>query len=127
MAMLPKGPVWTRTGVFSVVCRRFGMRASLRMTAIAPAAWRSSAVTGRPSWVKPTTIRPRRPRRSASEDDRASTAMTSLAAVMSNPDWRGTPSIRAPRPSTMPRSARSLTSSTRRHEMLRGSMPRSLP
>ena len=36
MAMLPNGPVCTRTGVFSVVCRRFGLRASLRMTAMAP-------------------------------------------------------------------------------------------
>ena len=39
--------------------------------------------------------------------------MTSLAAVMSKPACRGTPSPAGPRPITMFRSARSLTSSTR--------------
>ena len=49
--------------------------------------------------------------------------MTSLAAVMSKPVSRATPSSRAPSPMTTLRSARSLTSSTRRHVMLRTSMP----
>ncbi len=53
--------------------------------------------------------------------------MTSDAAVMSNPVCRGTPSPRAPSPMTMLRSARSLTSSTRRQVMLCMSMPSALP
>ena len=51
VAMLPNGPAWISTGVFSVVCIRFGLIASRMITAIAPAAFRSSAVTGAPSWV----------------------------------------------------------------------------
>ena len=42
--------------------------------------------------------------------------MTSLAAVMSKPVSRGTPSVRPPRPITMSRSARSFMSMTRFHE-----------
>ena len=49
--MLPNGPVWTSAGVFSSVCIRFGLIASRRMTAIAPATFRSSAVTGVPALV----------------------------------------------------------------------------
>ena len=55
------------------------------------------------------------------------TAMTSDAEVMSKPDSRGTPSIRPPRPVTMLRSARSLTSSTRRQVTRYGSSPAALP
>ncbi len=51
VAMLPNGPVWTSAGVFSSVCIRFGLIASRRMTAIAPATFRSSAVTGVPVLV----------------------------------------------------------------------------
>ena len=53
--------------------------------------------------------------------------MTSLAAVMSKPVWRGTPSSLPPSPTTMLRSARSLTSRTRRQVMSCGSMPAALP
>ncbi len=50
VAMLPKGPAWTSAGVFSSVCIRFGLTASLRMTAIEPAAPISSAVIGVPAF-----------------------------------------------------------------------------
>ena len=50
-AMLPKGPAWTRTGVFSSVWRRFGLMASRMITVMAPAAFSSSAVTGSPERV----------------------------------------------------------------------------
>ena len=50
-AMLPKGPAWTRTGVFSSVCSRFGLMASRMITVIAPAALSCSAVTGSPAAV----------------------------------------------------------------------------
>src|SRR5579884_3346628 len=53
--------------------------------------------------------------------------MTSDAAVMSKPVCRGMPSSRAPRPATMLRSARSLTSRTRRQVTLAGSIPSALP
>ena len=59
-------------------------------------------------------MRPSRARISSSEFESARMAITSEADVMSNPDSRGTPSIRPPSPVTTLRSARSLTSSTRR-------------
>src|SRR5512132_4252937 len=90
-AMLPNGPVWTSAGVFSIVCIRFGLIASLRITAIAPAVLSSSAVIGSPSVVLPTTIRPSRSRMSRSEVASATIAITSDAAVMSKPLWRMTP------------------------------------
>ena len=90
--MLPNGPAWMIAGVPSRVCTRLGLMASRSSTAIAPAACRSSAVTGRPSRAWPTTMRPSRTRRSFSEVQSASTAITSEAAVMSNPLCRGTPS-----------------------------------
>ena len=89
------------------------------MTVMAPAP--RSVLGGHrshPRCRSPTTIAPSRRRMSRSDVDRASTAMTSEAAVMSKPDWRGTPSWAVPSPRTMLRSARSLTSRTRRHEML---------
>src|SRR5439155_121358 len=49
LAMLPNGPAWTSTGVFSSVCSRFGLIASRMITAIAPPACRKSAVMGLPS------------------------------------------------------------------------------
>ncbi len=126
-AMLPNGPAWTSTGVFSSVWSRLGLMASRIMTVMAPAARSSSAVIGSPASVYPMTIRPSRSRMSRSEVDRASTAMTSDAAVMSNPDWRGMPSSAVPSPITRLRSARSLTSSTRRHVTLCRSRPSALP
>ncbi len=84
-AMFPKGPAWTSTGVFSRVWSRLGWMASRMITAMAPAARSCSAVTGVPSGVNPTTIRPSRRRMSWSDVDRAKMAITSLAAVMSNP------------------------------------------
>ena len=49
--MLPNGPACTMTGVCSSVCNRFGLIASRMITAIEPAPWRSSAVTGAPAFV----------------------------------------------------------------------------
>ena len=51
VAMLPNGPVWTSAGVFSSVCIKLGLIASRRMTAIDPATFSSSAVTGVPDLV----------------------------------------------------------------------------
>ena len=51
VAILPKGPAWTRAGVCSRVCSRLGLIASLIMTVIAPAALRSSALIGAPAYV----------------------------------------------------------------------------
>ncbi len=72
-------------------------------------------------------MRPNRSRISWSERASAKIAMTSLAAVMSNPVCRGIPSILLPRPTITLRSARSLTSSTRRQVMSCGSIPDGLP
>src|SRR6266849_731559 len=104
--MFPKGPACTSTGVFSSVCSRFGLIASRMITVIAPAAWSSSAVIGLPSVVLPMTIRPKRRRMSCSEVDSARTAITSDAAVMSNPVCRMTPSSRWPSPTLMLRITR---------------------
>jgi hypothetical protein len=57
---------------------------------------------------------------------RHSTAITSLAAVMSKPVSRGMPSVRPPRPMTMSRSVRSFMSRTRFHVTRRGSSPTAL-
>ncbi len=62
-----------------------------------------------------------------SDLDRASTAITSDAAVMSKPVCRGIPSAAVPSPTTRFRRARSFTSSTRRHVPVWMSMPSSLP
>ncbi len=64
---------------------------------------------------------------SLSDLESASTAITSDAAVMSKPACRGTPSPDPPSPITMLRSARSLTSSTRRQVIWFRSRPNSLP
>ncbi len=56
------------------------------MTVMAPAALSCSAVTGSPLLVKPTTIRPKRARRSCKRRGQGqNTAMTSEAAVISKP------------------------------------------
>ncbi len=49
--MLANGPVCIRQGWPSSVWIRFGLIASLSSTVIAPAAFRSSAVTGSPARV----------------------------------------------------------------------------
>jgi hypothetical protein len=72
-------------------------------------------------------MRPNRSRISDSVRLSAKIAMTSLAAVMSKPVCRGIPSIRLPSPTMTLRSARSLTSSTRRQVMSCGSIPEGLP
>ena len=63
--MFANGPVWTIAGAPSRVWIRFGLIASLRSTAIEPAAPTSSAVTGLPSWSRATVMWPSRARRSA--------------------------------------------------------------
>ena len=88
-AMFAKGPQWMNAGCPSSVWTRFGLIASLRTTAIDPAAFSCSAVTGSPSKVWPTVIRPRRARRSPRSRATATSAMISLAAVMSKPVCRG--------------------------------------
>ncbi len=45
-AILANGPAWTSAGVFSSVWKRLGLMASFISTVIAPAAFKSSAVTG---------------------------------------------------------------------------------
>ena len=127
VAMFPKGPQWISAACPSMVCSRLGRTASLSSTAMAPAAFSISAVTGRPSTSVPTTMRPSRSRRSVSDVASARIVMTSDAAVMSKRACRGTPSRRPPRPMTMLRSARSFTSSTRPHVIECGAMPSLLP
>ena len=90
-----------------------GSIASRTIAAIAPATSRSSAVTGAPSRVCPTTMRPRRARRSFRSDASPSTAITSDADVMSKPDCLGTPFFGPPSPTWISRSARSFMSTTR--------------
>ena len=88
--MFANGPACMRHGCPSSVWIRLGFRASLSSTVIAPAAPRSSAVTGLPPvYDRATVIAPSRLRRSCKSRDTARIAMTSEAAVMSNPDSRG--------------------------------------
>ena len=100
-AMLPNGPAWISVGCPSSVCTRFGLIASFMITVIAPAALRSSAVTGLPLRSSATTIRPSRARRSLRSVASANTAMISDAAVITNWFSRGTPWTRPPRPTTV--------------------------
>ena len=88
-AMFAKGPQWTKAGCPSSVCTRLGLIASFSSTASEPAASSCSAVTGSPPYVWPIVIRPSRSRRSARSRATATRPMISLAAVMSNPVWRG--------------------------------------
>ena len=88
--MLANGPACIRQGWPSSVWIRLGLSASLSSTVMAPAAPRSSAVTGLPpskEWA--TVIAPSRRRRSCRSRDTARIAITSEAAVMSKPDSRG--------------------------------------
>ena len=84
-AMLANGPQWMNVGCPSSVCTRFGISACLSSTVIAPAARSCSAVTGSPSNVYATVIAPSRFRRSWRSRATATIAITSDAAVMSNP------------------------------------------
>ena len=126
-AMFAKGPAWTKAGSPSSVCTRFGRIASLSRTAIEPAARSCSAVTGSPSYVDPTVMRPSRARRSSRSRAMARIAITSEAAVMSKPVSRGSPFTLPPRPVTTWRSERSFMSSARRQVMESGSIPSALP
>ncbi len=126
-AMLAKGPPCTSAGVPSIVCTRFGWIASRSSAAIAPVTPSASAVTGLPSAVSATSIRPSRCLRSIRSSARQSAAMISEAEVMRKPASRGTPSMRPPSPTTTSRRARSLTSRMRFHATWRTSMPSGLP
>ena len=88
-AMFANGPACMRQAWPSSVWIRFGLSASLSSTAIAPAAPRSSAVTGAPSKAYAAVIAPSRRRRSWRSCDTARIAITSEAAVMSKPVSRG--------------------------------------
>ena len=85
------------------------------------------AVTGAPSRVKATTIRPSRAFRSASEVARHKIAITSEATTMLKPSSRGKPLAGPPSETTMSRSARSFMSTTRFQVTLRTSMSSVLP
>ena len=126
-AIFANGPACTKAGPPSSVCSRFGLIASRSSAAIAPATFRSSVVTGFPSVVSATTMRPRRARKSEMSDASASTAITSLATVITVSDSRTTPFSRPPRPMIVLRMARSLMSTTRGQVMARRSMPSALP
>ncbi len=89
-AMLANGPQCIITGWPSSVCTRLGFSASLSSTVIAPAAPRSSAVTGLPPLNEyAAVIREIRRRRSCRSRATAMIAITSEAAVMSKPVSRG--------------------------------------
>uniref|UniRef100_A0A6B0VAI7 Uncharacterized protein n=1 Tax=Ixodes ricinus TaxID=34613 RepID=A0A6B0VAI7_IXORI len=120
-AMLAKGPQWMSTGVPSRVCSSVGHDASRNSTSMAPAAPRSSAVTGSPWRLVPTTMRRRRSRRSCRSLASASTAITSLAGVMSNCVSRDTLHSAGPWPTVMRRRNRSFVSITLFQVMLAGS------
>src|SRR6266446_2839986 len=126
-AMLAKGPPCTRAGVPSMVWTRFGWTASRSRAVMAPVTLSSSARTAPPSGLSATTMRPSRALRSPGFSARHRAAMISEAEVMRKPASRGTPSRRPPSPTTTLRSARSLTSRTRRHSTCRTSMPSALP
>ena len=127
VAMLPKGPACTSAGVPSSVWSRFGLT---RLPKDRRHRARRPQVLERSPARRRASTRPRSgaagPPGRAGTSTSASRAMTSDAAVMSNPLWRGTPSSRPPRPTTMLRRARSLTSRTRGHVIDGGSIPSGL-
>src|SRR6266478_6647712 len=94
---------------------------------MAPVTPSASAVTGLPSAVRATSMRPSRCLRSIRSSARQRAAMISDAEVIRNPPSRGTPSIRPPSPTMTLRSARSFTSRIRFHATWRTSMPSGLP
>ena len=126
-AILANGPPWTKAGVFSSVCTMLGRIASFSKAVIGPGAIRSRAKTGSRPRVSATMMLPRRSLRSPRLSARQKTAITSDATVMSNPSSRGKPLATPPSDPTIERSARSLRSTTRRHEIRRESMPSALP
>src|ERR687896_890536 len=122
-AMLANGPACIRQGWPSSVWIRLGLSASFNSTDIAPAAPRSSAVTGLPpskEWA--TVMAPRRRRRSCRSRETARIAITSEAAVMSKPDSRGYPFARPPWPIVIARKARSFMSTARFQSTRRASI-----
>mmetsp|Transcript_3120 Transcript_3120/g.9608 ORF Transcript_3120/g.9608 Transcript_3120/m.9608 type:complete len:345 (-) Transcript_3120:385-1419(-) len=121
-AMFANGPACTSTGVPSTVCISVGISASRISTVSAPPTPRSSAVTGAPARELPMTMRPSRRRMSARSVDSASTAMISLATVMSKPVRRSRPFSDAACPTVISRKKRSHVSTTRRQVIVSGSM-----
>ncbi len=100
-AILAKGPPWTKAGLFSSVCTRFGCIASFNRTVIAPSALMSRAVhRASCRGYRPMTMSPSRFCRSSRSLDRHRIAMTSEATVMSKPVSRGSRSPTPPRPIT---------------------------
>ena len=91
--------------------------AKRRRDIIEPTAPTSSAVTGLFTVLKPTTMRPRRARRSSRLPDRARIAIISEAVTMSKPVSRSGALIGPPMPVTMLLRERSSISRTRRHVM----------
>ena len=94
---------------------------------MAPCALRSRARTGRPSLSRATTMSPSRFLRSAKLSAMQNTAMTSLAAVMTNPPWRAWPLQLVAKPDSTTRSWRSLQSMQRVKVIESGSIPSLLP
>ena len=127
-AMLANGPPWMNTGLFSSVWTRFGLSASFDRAAIAPWALRSRAKMGvLSSRLQPTRMLPNRSRSSLMELDRHRIAMTSEAAMMSKPSWRGKPLGSPPKATTTSRKARSFISMTRFQWIFRKSRSSPLP
>ena len=125
-AMLANGPQWTMAGLPSSVWTRFGLAASRSRTAIVPATSSCSAVTGSPPTFSATVIAPSRRRRSWRSRPDASSAITSEAAVMSNPVSRGN-GRSSPTPIEIRRRRRSSMSRHRRHVIVAGSIRSSFP
>ena len=109
-AMFANGPPCRNAGTPSMLCTRFGIKASRSNAMSAPVTRNSFAKTGSPSGVKPVTMRSSRARRSARFSLKQRIAMTSEAAVMSNPVLR---SVGLPVLVRRWRSARSFMSMTR--------------
>ena len=99
-----------------------GRIASFMSTAKAPVMPMSSAVTASFDFEAATTIFPSRSRMSARSLDKAKIAMISLATVISNPVSLIRPFSDGPWPTVIFRNMRSLTSTTRRHVMVSGSI-----
>ena len=84
-AIFPNGPQWINAGVFSYVCTKFGIKASLNKTAIDPSALSIFAVTGLLFFVYATIILPNLNFKSFRSLLNARIAITSDAAVISKP------------------------------------------
>mmetsp|Transcript_10087 Transcript_10087/g.42921 ORF Transcript_10087/g.42921 Transcript_10087/m.42921 type:complete len:393 (+) Transcript_10087:1070-2248(+) len=121
-AMFAKGPACTNTGVPSNVCIRVGLMASFISVVSAPVIPRSSAVTGLPSMSGATTICPKRFSMSFNPVVIASTAIISLATVMSKPVSRVWPFSVGFWPMVIFLKNRSFISTTRLQEIFSRSM-----